>query len=404
MLIENRFLKYVEFDTQSDDQSTTSPSTSKQMKLLEFLKDEMMILGVEDIELDQKGILYGRVKNNGGLSESLGFIAHVDTALECSGKDIHPNIIRDYDGEDLYINDDLILSTEEYPYLKQLKHHDLITTDGTTLLGGDDKAGIAIIMSTIEYLHKHPEIIHSDIYIAFTSDEEIGRGVDHFDFNKFKADFAYTIDGGSINEFNFENFNAYKAIVDIKGSSIHPGDAKNKLINANQIATIFNLMLNQNELPEYTCDYEGFHHLTNMSGEVEKARLEYIIRNHDYTLLKKQIDDFNRVASFLNSKYGKEMITIQYHEQYSNMKDIILEYPNVINIVKEAMKLSKINIDIVPIRGGTDGAILTYKGLPTPNLGTGDYNPHSKSEFVDINQMKKGIILLLNIIKINEEY
>ena len=404
MLIENRFLKYVEFDTQSDDRSSSSPSTSKQMKLLEFLRDEMTILQFDDVYLDSKGILYGLVKSNGGMSDAIGLIAHVDTALECSGKNIKPNIIRDYDGENIIINDELTLSLLDYPFLKELKHHDLITTDGSTLLGGDDKAGIAIIMSTIEYLKKHPDIVHSDIYVAFTSDEEIGRGVDHFDLERFKADFAYTIDGGPINEFNYENFNAYKVNVNVKGFSIHPGDAKDKLINAGSLCILFDSLLNSHEVPECTEGYEGFHHLTDMKSDVENGSMTYIVRDHDYNKLKSKLDEFNRAAAFINAKYGEQLVTLNISEQYYNMKDIILDHPKIIHIVEEAMNKSKIDIHVIPIRGGTDGAMLSYKGLPTPNLGTGDYNPHSKSEFVDINQMKKGIELLLNISRLNEEY
>lgn len=402
MKIENRFLKYVSFPTQSDPYSTTTPSSSCQKELAEFLIEEMRILGLVDVHMSEYGVVYGKIpSNNNHQGDIIGLIAHMDTSPDAQGDNIHPQIIRHYDGKDIILNADMTLSPHEFEQLNDLIGHDLITTDGTTLLGADDKAGIAIIMSLAEYMYKHPEFLHNDIMIALTPDEEVGRGTEHFDFNSFTADYAYTIDGGDIQTFHYENFNAYQVLVEICGKSIHPGSAKNIMINAQEVAMQFHNMLPPHQKPECTEGYEGFHHLTHMQGTCEKARLEYIVRNHDDILLKKQLNDFSRIQAYLNSFYSYELIQLTMHEQYLNMKNIIKDHPHIVEQVETAMRDIGLEPRVIPIRGGTDGARLSYMGLPCPNLGTGGFNCHGPYEFVSITMMKKGVELLLRLIRNN---
>lgn len=404
MKIENRFLKYVSFDTQSDPYSTTAPSTMKQKELGEFLVEEMKILGLEGVHMDEYGIVYGTIpSNNNHQGDVIGFIAHMDTSPDASGKNIKPQLVRDYDGQRITLNEekDMFLDPQEFPDLTNLVGHDLITTDGTTLLGADDKAGITIIMSMAEYLYKHPEFKHNDIRIAFTPDEEVGRGTENFNVKKFDADYAYTVDGGPVGELSFENFNAYQVDVHVKGKSIHPGSAKNKMINASQVAIEFDRLLPVCQVPEHTEDREGFHHLTHMQGECEKAHLEYIVREHDFTKLKEQLNDFKRIQAYLNSRYGDELVEVNMKEQYLNMSEIIKETPHIVEQVEIAMNDVGIEANISPIRGGTDGARLSFMGLPCPNLGTGGFNFHGPYEFVSITMMKKSVELLLRLIRNN---
>ncbi len=402
MKIENRFLKYVSFDTQSDEYSTTSPSSSKQKELASFLVEEMKILGMNNAHMDEYGVVYGTIpSNNHHQGDVIGLIAHMDTSPDASGKNIQPQIIRNYDGSKIFLHDDMCLDPEEFTCLNDVIGHDLITTDGTTLLGADDKAGIAIIMSMAEYLYKHPEFKHNDIQIAFTPDEEVGRGTENFDIEKFNADYAYTVDGGPMGELSFENFNAYQVIVHILGKSIHPGTAKNKMLNAGDIAMKFHSMLPAHQTPEHTENYEGFHHLTHVNGTCEKAKLEYIVRDHDFSALKKQLNNFKRIQAYMNSHYGEEIVEVDMKEQYLNMKDMIAEKPEIITQVEQAMKDIGIEPLITPIRGGTDGARLSYQGLLCPNIGTGGYNFHGPYEFVSITMMKKGVELLLRMIRNN---
>lgn len=402
MKIENRFLKYVSFNTQSDPYSTTYPSSANQRELAEFLVEEMRILGLVNVHMNDYGVVYGTIpSNNNHQGDVIGLIAHMDTSPDASGENINPQIIRNYDGENIILHDDMILNPQEFPDLLKVKGHDIITTDGTTLLGGDDKAGIAIIMSMAEYMYKHPEFKHNDIQIAFTPDEEIGKGTKHFDLDVFQADYAYTIDGGSIEELYFENFNAYSVTVDILGKSIHPGNAKNKMINSLMVAKEFDNMLPNHKRPEFTEGYEGFHHLNHMHGTCEKTHLEYIVRNHSFTEIKKQLNDFTRIQSYLNSYYGSELVNLTINEQYLNMKDVIIDTPEIVEQVEIAMQDIGLTPFVVPIRGGTDGARLSYKGLPCPNLGTGGFNCHGPYEFVSITMMKKGVELLLRLIRNN---
>ena len=405
MNIEERFLKYISFDTQSDPQSSTTPSSMKQLELGKYLVEEMKKIGIEDARLDQSGIVYGTIPARGEHhGPAIGFVAHMDTSPDASGQNVKPQVIRDYQGDTICLNQEknLYLDPHEFPELLNVIHHDLITTDGTTLLGADDKAGVAIIMSMAEYLYHHPEFNHSDIKIAFTPDEEVGRGTENFDIDGFKADYAYTIDGGNIAEIEYENFNAFSAVVEITGKSIHPGSAKNAMINSIHIAQEFDAMLPVHDRPEYTEGYEGFNHLHDIQGNCEKTVMGYIIRNHDLALAKKQCQDFENIASFLNQKYGYDMIKVTIQQDYLNMREHIEQHMYIVDNAMAAMKECGIEPYAVPIRGGTDGANLTYMGLPCPNLGTGGYNFHGPFEYVSITMMKKQVEVLLKIIERNE--
>ena len=402
MLIEKRFLKYVSFDTQSDESSTTSPSTEKQFDLADFLSEEMQILGVDEVERTDQGIVYGKIYSNSDEPmKAIGFIAHMDTSPDASGHDIHPRIIRSYPGGRIILNEEkkIYLDSETNPELKGLVGDDLITTDGTTLLGADDKAGVAIIMSMVEYICQNRDFKHGDICIAFTPDEEVGRGTENFDVKRFGADYAYTVDGGRIDEFSFENFNAYKADVTITGKSYHPGDSKGKMVNALTLGRQFDTMLGDNKRPEATEHKEGFYHLHHMEGDVSTTKMTYILRDHDMDNMHDMIHTMQLAASYLNQVNHGHYIDIDFTLQYKNMIEVINKTPDIVYKVKQAM----INIGLEPIaspiRGGTDGANLSFMGLPCPNLGTGGYNYHGPYEFCSINSMKKGVKLLLELIK-----
>lgn len=402
MLIEKRFLKYVSFDTQSDESSTTSPSTEKQFDLADFLSEEMQILGVDEVERTDQGIVYGKIYSNSDEPmKAIGFIAHMDTSPDASGHDIHPRIIRSYPGGRIILNEEkkMYLDPETNPELKGLVGDDLITTDGTTLLGADDKAGVAIIMSMVEYICQNRDFKHGDICIAFTPDEEVGRGTENFDVKRFSADYAYTVDGGRIDEFSFENFNAYKADVTITGKSYHPGDSKGKMVNALTLGRQFDTMLGDNKRPEATEHKEGFYHLHHMEGDVSTTKMTYILRDHDMDNMHDMIHTMQLAASYLNQVNHGHYIDIDFTLQYKNMIEVINKTPDIVYKVKQAM----INIGLEPIaspiRGGTDGANLSFMGLPCPNLGTGGYNYHGPYEFCSINSMKKGVKLLLELIK-----
>lgn len=402
MLIEKRFLKYVSFNTQSDESSTTSPSTEKQFDLADFLSEEMQILGVDEVERTDQGIVYGKIYSNSDEPmKAIGFIAHMDTSPDASGHDIHPRIIRSYPGGRIILNEEkkMYLDPETNPELKGLVGDDLITTDGTTLLGADDKAGVAIIMSMVEYICQNRDFKHGDICIAFTPDEEVGRGTENFDVKRFGADYAYTVDGGRIDEFSFENFNAYKADVTITGKSYHPGDSKGKMVNALTLGRQFDTMLGDNKRPEATEHKEGFYHLHHMEGDVSTTKMTYILRDHDMDNMHDMIHTMQLAASYLNQVNHGHYIDIDFTLQYKNMIEVINKTPDIVYKVKQAM----INIGLEPIaspiRGGTDGANLSFMGLPCPNLGTGGYNYHGPYEFCSINSMKKGVKLLLELIK-----
>lgn len=402
MLIEKRFLKYVSFDTQSDENSTTSPSTKKQFDLADFLSEEMQILGVDEVERTDQGIVYGKIYSNSDEPmKAIGFIAHMDTSPDASGHDIHPRIIRSYPGGRIILNEEkkMYLDPETNPELKGLVGDDLITTDGTTLLGADDKAGVAIIMSMVEYICQNRDFKHGDICIAFTPDEEVGRGTENFDVKRFGADYAYTVDGGRIDEFSFENFNAYKADVTITGKSYHPGDSKGKMVNALTLGRQFDTMLGDNKRPEATEHKEGFYHLHHMEGDVSTTKMTYILRDHNMDNMHDMIHTMQLAASYLNQVNHGHYIDIDFTLQYKNMIEVINKTPDIVYKVKQAM--INIGLDPIasPIRGGTDGANLSFMGLPCPNLGTGGYNYHGPYEFCSINSMKKGVKLLLELIK-----
>lgn len=402
MKVQDRFLKYVSFDTQSQEESNLTPSTLKQLKLAEYLVDELKYIGVDDAYVDEFGIVYGSVSSNVDNSNvpTIGFIAHMDTSPDMSGENVNPKIIKNYDGNDIILNEELniVMGPAEFESLNRKVGEDLIVTDGTTLLGADDKAGIAEIMTTLDIIISN-DIPHGTIKIAFTPDEEVGRGADHFDVKKFAADFAYTVDGGEVDFVEYENFNAATANINIQGRSIHPGSAKGKMLNALLIGMEFHSMLPVEQNPAYTEGYEGFNHLTDMHGECEHAFMSYIIRNHDEILFENQKEEFRRIATYLNTKYPKDTIHLEIVDSYANMRQIIEKDMSVIELVEKSMK----DLGITPIRnairGGTDGARLTYEGLPCPNLGTGGYNYHGKFEYASIQEMEKSVSLLLKIIE-----
>lgn len=398
-----RFLKYIKIDTQSDDTSDTYPSTKKQFDLAKVLQKELQEMGLKDISLDEHCYLMATLPSN--ISKkipTIGFIAHMDTCPDMSGANINPQIIQNYDGKDIVLNKEknIILSVSEFPELAEYKGQTLITTDGNTLLGADDKAGVAEIMTAIQYLVNHPEIKHGDIKVGFTPDEEIGRGVDKFDVKKFNAAFAYTLDGGGIGELEYENFNAAHAKVIFNGQNIHPGYAKNKMINALILAMEFNGMLPVNERPEFTQDYEGFYHLIKMEGAVENASIQYIIRDHDRKKFEAKKVFMQQTVDYMNKKYRENTVVLEMKDQYYNMREQVEKTFHVVENAQKAMEELGIVPKIVPIRGGTDGARLSFMGLPCPNLFAGGHNFHGKMEYVSVESMEKAVQLVLKIIDI----
>ena len=402
MELKERFLKYVGFDTQSDPESEKFPSTDKQLVLLKYLAEEMKSLGMEDVEMDSYGYVMGTVPASPGYEDKkvIGFISHVDTSPDMNGADIRPQVIENYDGGDIRLNEELIMTLKDFPELSFFKGHTLITTDGTSLLGADDKAGVAEIMTAAEYLLTHPEIKHGKIRIGFTPDEEIGRGVDFFDVKRFGADFAYTVDGGFEGELEYENFNAAGAKIMIQGRNIHPGYAKDKMVNALQVAAELNSQLPACERPEHTEGYEGFYHLTGISGGVENATMEYIIRDHSREKFEAKKNYLLDVVDFLTKKYGEGVITLNLRDQYYNMREMVEPHPEVIDIAMKAMEEAGVTPLVRPIRGGTDGARLSYMGLPCPNLFTGGMNFHGKYEYCSLNTMQKAMRTILNIARL----
>ena len=400
MDLVKRFLKYVSFDTQSDDSSKETPSTSKQLILAKYLVNELKSIGCSDVFVDQYGIVYATIPSNIEQKvPSIGLIAHMDTSPDCSGANIKPRVINKYDGSDIVLNENTIMKVIDFPTLKKNIGEDLIVTDGTTLLGADDKAGIAIIVEAAYRIINDKNIKHGDIKIAFTPDEEVGRGTENFDVKYFNCDYAYTLDGGDISFIEYENFNAASAMVNINGINIHPGSAKDKMINSILLAKEFDDLLPKDEIPSKTEGYEGFHHLCDFNGDVENTKLFYIIRNHDYETLKRQMNDFIIAQNEINQKYNGEFVTVTLKEGYKNMKEVIVEHPEVLDKVTSAYKKLQIPYTFAPIRGGTDGANLSFMGLPCPNLGDGGYNFHGRYEYVSITQMRKMVKIVLEIIK-----
>ncbi|HYF81457.1 MAG TPA: peptidase T [Clostridia bacterium] len=401
--VVERFLRYVSFDTTSSEDSSSVPSTPGQLALARELKRELEELGLKDVSLDENGYLMATLPSNTGKSiPTIGFLAHMDTSDGASGAHIKPNIVKNYDGGDILLNDKhkLVLSPKEFPELSKYIGQDLITTDGTTLLGADDKAGIAEIVTALEHLLKHPEIPHGIIRIAFTPDEEIARGTDYFDVEKFNADFAYTIDGGELGELEYENFNAAKADIVINGRSVHPGSSKDKMINSMLLAMEFNSMLPQFETPGHTEGYEGFFHLEKISGNVETTSMKYIIRDFDKSKLKARKERVRKIAEYLNDKYGKGTVGLELEDQYFNMKEKIEPVIHVIDNAKKAMRAVGVTPIVTPIRGGTDGARLCFMGLPTPNIFTGGHNFHGRYEYISINSMNKAVEVILKLVEI----
>jgi tripeptide aminopeptidase len=398
-----KFLRYVRIDTQSDETTGTSPSTMKQRDLARVLRDELKEIGVADVFYDEEHCyVYARIPANteGSDGPALGFIAHMDTSDEVSGKDVKPRIVENYDGRDIQLDGEgrIVLSPVDFPELKNHKGEDLIVTDGTTLLGADDKAGIAEIMTMAHTLLSDPSIKHGDIRIAFTPDEEIGEGTAFFDLERFGAKYAYTVDGGKLGELEHENFNAAEGIIEVKGRSVHPGDAKNKMINASLICYEFHSLLPVFENPMYTEGREGFFHLTEVSGRTESARASYIIRDHDRDLFEKKKELFLKAGEFLNEKYGEGTVKVTLKDQYYNMVELIRPHQHLVDNARKVMTDLGIAPIDRPIRGGTDGAMLSYKGLPCPNLCTGGYNYHGKYEYASIQEMRKIVDILLGII------
>lgn len=403
-LVVERFLKYISYDTQSDESSSSTPSTSKQRLFADVLVKELEQLGAKEIFYDcEHCYVYASVPETMIGAKTLGFIAHMDTSPAISGENVTPRIIKNYDGKDIVLNKDTFLKRNQFPELQSYIGQDLIVTDGTTLLGADDKAGISEIMSMVEYLLKHPEIPHGKIRVAFTPDEEIGCGADFFDVDLFHADFAYTVDGGAIGELEYENFNAAGAKVIAHGESVHPGDAKGKMLNAVLLMYEFYSMLPVQDNPMFTEGYEGFYHLDSISGNVESAEADFIIRDHNRINFEHKKDLFLKTGAFLNEKYGRNVIDIQMQDSYYNMKEVLLQHFHLIENAKKAMVSLGIKPIISPIRGGTDGARLSFMGLPCPNLCTGGHNFHGKYEFISIQSMEKITELLVEIVKIYSE-
>lgn len=397
-----RFLEYVKIDTKSDPNSGLHPSSASQKELGKILVKELESLGIS-AEMDEKSYVYAFLPANTTRKiPTVAFIAHLDTSPDFSGKNINPRIIPNYDGGDVVLNQELQIEmkTKDFPFLETLKGQNLIVTDGTTLLGADDKAGIAEIMTLAEYLVSNKDIEHGDLKFIFTPDEEIGEGPLFFDYEKGKADFAYTVDGGKEGMINYENFNAASATVTVKGLNIHPGSAKNIMKNSLLIAMEFNALLPANMVPSATSGYEGFYHLNNLEGEVEATKMHYIVRNHDLDLFKKQKDFLLKARDFLNAKYGTETVSVEITDTYYNMKEIIKDHMEVVDLAVEATKMAGLEPFIVPIRGGTDGAQLTYKGLLCPNIGTGGWNAHGRFECITVEALDKCTEVLLNIVKL----
>ena len=404
--ILDRFLRYVAVDTKADPESDTQPSAARELDLLKMLRDELLAMGVE-ATLDEYGYVMASIPSNCGKADvpAIGFIAHADTAPDASGADVKPQIIENYDGGEIALEGvpGLYLKPSEFHEMTQYVGQTLITTDGTTLLGADDKAGIAEIMTAVQYVVEHPEFKHGDIKIGFTPDEEIGRGVVKFDVAKFGAKYAYTMDGGSVGELEYENFNAAGATITIQGCNVHPGTAKGKMRNASLIAMELHNLLPVDQRPEYTCGYEGFFHLISFKGEVETATFSYIIRDHDMQLFEQKKELIRKCVDFINAKYGEGTATLDLKHQYYNMRKEVEPHYHIVETAMKAMEMEGIKPKIQPIRGGTDGANLSFMGLPCPNIFAGGHNFHGKMEYIPLESMEKASKVILNIIQLYAE-
>ena len=397
-----RFLKYVTFDTESIDDNTTVPTSEGQFVFARYLENELREMGLTEITLDDKGYLYATLPANSDKNiPVIGFISHLDTSPDMSGKDVKPRVVASYDGGDITLceKDGIVLSTEDFPEVKEYKGHDIIVTDGHTLLGADDKAGIAEIVSAIEYLQAHPEIEHGKVRIAFNPDEEIGRGAHNFNVPLFGCDWAYTVDGGVEGELEFENFNAGSALFTIQGRNVHPGYAKGKMLNALRVATAIVESIPANESPEQTDGYEGFYHLMSINGGVDKAEVSYIIRDHDKSIFEQRLAFMNEVAEKMNSTYGNGVVKVDIKRQYANMREKVEPMMHIVDLAKQAMEEAGVTPLIKPIRGGTDGAQLSFMGLPCPNMFAGGINFHSRYEFVSLQVMEKAMNTIVKIVE-----
>ena len=401
--VVERFIGYARIDTQSDEDSKRCPSTNKQLDLAKVLKEEMEEMELEEVSMDGNGYLMATLPSNSQRQlPALGLIAHMDTSPDMSGKNVDPQIVKNYDGKDIILNKkkNIVLSPIDFPGLKKYIGLDLITTDGTTLLGADDKAGIAEILTAVEYLIDNPGIEHGKIRIGFTPDEEIGRGADKFDMEAVGADFAYTVDGGEEGELEYENFNAAMAVIEIKGRNVHPGTAKDQMINSIHLAYEFNSMLPPHARPEHTEAYEGFFHLIDIEGNVEKSRTRYLIRDHDRKKFEEKKALVRNISGFMNKKYDKNRIKLSIKDQYYNMREKIADHYHIVELAEKAMKQAGVNPLVRPIRGGTDGARLSYMGLPCPNIFTGGHNYHGRYEFIPVRSMVNAVNTIINIIKL----
>ena len=406
MNITDRFLKYVSFTTTSDENTKMTPSTPGQMIFAKYLIEELTALGLNEVELDSNGYIMATLPANTDKAiPTIGFIAHMDTSPDMSARHIKARIVQNYDGKNILLNEEkaIVFETNKYPEILQYKGQDIVVTDGTTLLGADDKAGLTEIVTAMEYLMAHPEIKHGKIRIGFTPDEEIGQGADHFDVKKFNADWAYTIDGGEIGELEYENFNAASAKVHFNGTNVHPGYAYHKMINSMRIAQQFIGMLPRSETPEHTVGYEGFYHLTNMEGTVEKSTLSYIIRDHDRDRFERRKKEITHLVNKINSEFGEGTATIEIKDQYYNMREMVEPVMHVVDLAFEAMEAVGVKPNVKPIRGGTDGSRLSYMALPCPNIFAGGHNFHGRFEYIPVQSMEKAMMVIVKIAEILAE-
>ncbi len=406
MTLTERFLNYVSFTTTSDENTNMTPSTPGQMIFAKFLVEELKSIGLQEVDLDKNGYIMATLPANTDKQiPTIGFVAHMDTSPDMTAKHVQPRIVANYDGNDILLNDEklIVLETEKYPEILQYKGQDIIVTDGTTLLGADDKAGLAEIVTAMEYLLAHPEIKHGKIRIGFTPDEEIGQGADHFDVPKFGAEWAYTIDGGEIGELEFENFNAASAKIIFQGLNVHPGYAKHKMMNSMRVAYQFASMLPRHETPEHTEKYEGFYHLVGMEGTVEKSSLSYIIRDHDRDRFERRKKEMQHLVNKINAEFGEGTATLELRDQYYNMREKVEPVMHVVDLAFEAMEAVGVKPNVKPIRGGTDGARLSYEGLPCPNIFAGGHNFHGRFEYVPVQSMEKAMMVIVKIAELLEK-
>ena len=400
MNITERFLKYVSFTTTSDENTKMTPSTPGQLEFAQYLAAELKSIGLQDVDLDENGYLMATLPaNTDKIIPTIGFISHLDTSPDMSGKNVKPRIVKNYDGNDLLLNHEkaIVFETEKYPEILQYIGQDIIVTDGTTLLGADDKAGIAEIVTAMEYLIAHPEIKHGKIRIGFTPDEEIGQGADHFNVEKFGAEWAYTLDGSEIGELEYENFNAASAKISFAGVNVHPGYAKHKMLNSMRVAHQFASMLPRHETPEHTEKYEGFYHLVGMEGTVEKSTLSYIIRDHDRNRFESRKKEVQHLVNKINAEFGPKTATLELRDQYYNMREKVEPVMHIVDLAFEAMEAVGVKPNVKPIRGGTDGSRLSYMGLPCPNIFAGGHNFHGRFEFVPVQSMEKASMVIVKI-------